>query len=204
MIARKLSRLASAAELSSYRKSSPRTKPLTQKWYEKMPQCGIPTACIPAYLESSCVSEGAPGRYALQRLYSTFPGGRPGLGLLLLRAAVGITATAQGVFYLLGPSSPSSGKLLLGLVLMASGASLAAGLFTPLAGPLVGLCFLGIALSWFPAPSWGLHDARLVAFGMIITGAALALLGPGAFSLDGRLFGRREIVIPPSSRPPES
>jgi hypothetical protein len=42
-----------------------------------------------------------------------------------------------------------------------------------------------------------------MAYGMIITAAALALLGPGAFSLDGRLFGRREIVIPPSSRPPE-
>jgi len=39
---------------------------------------------------------------------------------------------------------------------------------------------------------------------MIVTTIALALLGPGAFSLDGRLFGRREIVIPPSSRQPES
>ena len=81
---------------------------------------------------------------------------------------------------------------------------MAAGFFTPFAGLLVGLCSLGIALSWFPAPSWGLYDARLAAFGMIITAAALALLGPGAFSLDGCLFGRREIVIPPLSRPPES
>jgi uncharacterized membrane protein YphA (DoxX/SURF4 family) len=30
---------------------------------------------------------------------------------------------------------------------------------------------------------------------------AVALLGPGAFSLDARLFGRREIVIPPVSTP---
>jgi uncharacterized membrane protein YphA (DoxX/SURF4 family) len=78
------------------------------------------------------------------------------------------------------------------------------GFFTPFAGLLVGLCFLGVALSWFPMPSWGLHDAKLLASGMIITAAVLALLGPGAFSLDGRLFGRREIVIPPSSRPPEA
>ncbi len=156
-----------------------------------------------AYLEASCVSE-VPGRYALQRLYSTFPGGRPGFGLLLLRAAVGLTATAQGVFYLLGPSNPASGKWLLGFVLVASGAALAAGLFTPFAGLLVGLCFLGIALSWFPAPARGLHSVRLLSYGMIITAVALALLGPGAFSFDGRLFGRREIVIPPLSRPPES
>ena len=151
-----------------------------------------------------CVFEGAPGRFALQRLYSTFPDGRPGIGLLLLRAAVGLTAAAQGILYLLGPSNPSSGKWLLGLVLITSGLALAAGFFTPFAGLLVGLCFLGIALTWFPAPSWGLHDARLVGFGMIIMAAALTLLGPGAFSLDGRLFGRREIVIPPSSRPPEA
>jgi uncharacterized membrane protein YphA (DoxX/SURF4 family) len=124
--------------------------------------------------------------------------------LLLLRAAVGLTATAEGIFYLSGSANPSSGKWLLGLVLISSGAALAAGFFTPFAGLVVGLCFLGIALSWFPASSWSMQDARLVAFGMIITVVALALLGPGAFSLDGRLFGRREIVIPPSSRPPES
>ncbi len=161
----------------------------------------------PAWLRifgPSCVSEGAPGRYALQRLYSTFPGGRPGIGLLLLRAAVGLTATAEGIFYLSGPSNPSSDTWLLGLVLIMSGVALGAGFLTPFAGLLVGLCFLGIALSWFPAPSWGMRDARLVAFGMIITAAAIALLGPGAFSLDGRLFGRREIVIPPSSPPRES
>jgi hypothetical protein len=147
---------------------------------------------------------GATRRYALQRLYSTFPGGNPGLGLLLLRVAVGFSAAAQGVFYLSGPSNPSPGKWILGLVLIVSGMALTAGFFTPAAGVLLGLCFLGIAVSWFPAPTWGLHDARLVAYGMIVTAIALALLGPGAFSLDGRLFGRREIVIPPSSRPPES
>jgi len=47
-----------------------------------------------------------------------------------------------------------------------------------------------------------LHDVRLMACGMIVAAVALALLGPGAFSLDGRLFGRREIVIPPATRPP--
>ena len=144
------------------------------------------------------------GRYALQRLYSTFPGGRPGIGLLLLRAAVGLTAVAEGIFYISGPSSPTSGGWLLGLLLIASGAALTAGFLTPIAGLLLALSFLGIAFSWFPEPSWGSHDARLVTFGMIVAAAALALLGPGAFSCDGRLFGRREIVIPPSLHPPES
>jgi|SRR5580658_233770 putative oxidoreductase len=144
------------------------------------------------------------GRYALQRLYSTFPGGRPGVGLLLLRSAVGLATCAEGISYLSGQSNPTSEKWLLGLVLLASGAALVAGFLTPIAGLLVALSFLGIAFSLFPEPSWGSHDARLVAFGMIIAAAALALLGPGAFSFDGRLFGRREIVIPPSLHPPES
>jgi len=44
-----------------------------------------------------------------------------------------------------------------------------------------------------------LHDTRLAAFSVIVVAAALILIGPGAFSLDGYLFGRREIIIPPSS-----
>lgn len=121
-----------------------------------------------------------------------------------MRAAVGLASAGMGVLYLSGSSDPSFDKWLAGLTLTVCGAALAIGFLTPYAGLLVGICFLGVALSWFPAPSWGLHDARLVAIGMIITAVAIALLGPGAFSLDGRLFGRREIVIPPSSRPPES
>jgi uncharacterized membrane protein YphA (DoxX/SURF4 family) len=123
---------------------------------------------------------------------------------LLLRATVGLLATVEGILYLSSPSDASTGKWLVGLVLIATGAALAAGFLTPIVGLLVGLCFLAMALSWFPEPSCGLHDARLLAFGVIIIAVALALLGPGAFSLDGRLFGRREIVIPPPSRPPES
>jgi hypothetical protein len=38
--------------------------------------------------------------------------------------------------------------------------------------------------------------SALAAFNLAAISAALVLLGPGAFSLDARLFGRREIIIP--------
>jgi hypothetical protein len=40
------------------------------------------------------------------------------------------------------------------------------------------------------------HISALAAFNLAAISAALVLLGPGAFSLDARLFGRREITIP--------
>ena len=86
---------------------------------------------------------------------------------------------------------------------MTGGAGLVIGFLTPLAGLLAGLCFLGIDLSSFPSPFLGLHDTKLVASGMLVIATSVILLGPGAFSLDGYLFGRREIVIPPSSHHPE-
>ena len=126
------------------------------------------------------------------------------MGLLLLRAVVGPSAIAEGIFYLTGPSSPSVAMWLLGFVLILSGIGLTIGFLTPLAGLLTGIYFFGVAISWFPIPSLNLHDVRLIALGLIVTTIAIALTGPGAFSLDGYLFGRREIVIPPSSRSKES
>ena len=37
---------------------------------------------------------------------------------------------------------------------------------------------------------------RLAAILVFVDGLALALLGPGAHSIDAYLFGRREIIIP--------
>jgi hypothetical protein len=133
-------------------------------------------------------------------LFSTFPGGWPGAGLLLLRGAIGITTIIQGGIYLAEPNNLTLGTGTVGSVAIMSGALLLSGFLTPVAGVLIGLGTLSIALGWLPAAARNLFDAPLPAvFGVIVSGA-IVLLGPGACSIDARLFGRREIIIPPVSR----
>jgi hypothetical protein len=71
-----------------------------------------------------------------------------------------------------------------------------------LASLLVGLSVLGITLAWLPAPPLISTGVNLAVLMMLVTAIGIALLGPGAFSIDGHLFGRREIVIPPRQREP--
>jgi uncharacterized membrane protein YphA (DoxX/SURF4 family) len=73
---------------------------------------------------------------------------------------------------------------------MAAGAVslLLVGFWTPIAGVVFAVSEVFLALSHSPDP-W--THILLGAFG-----AALAMLGPGAWSLDARLFGRKRIHIP--------
>ena len=135
---------------------------------------------------------------ALQRLFSTFPGGWPGAGLLLLRTLAGVAALVQGSGYLSNSGHLAAGGLAVGLLFTATGACLLIGLFTPAVSILAGLGALGIALEWFPPAAWTLFDSNLAIAEMIAVSVAIAFLGPGAYSLDCRMFGRREIVIPPA------
>jgi hypothetical protein len=133
-------------------------------------------------------------------LFSTFPGGWPGIGLLLLRAAIGVTTIIQGGLYLSEPDNLTLGTGTVGAVAIASGTLLLSGFLTPVSGALVGSGTLGIAVGWLPAAARNLFDAKLPAVFVVIVSAAIALLGLGAFSVDARLFGRREIIIPPVPR----
>lgn len=135
----------------------------------------------------------------MQRLFSTFPGGWPGLGLLVLRAAVGGTAVLEGVDCLADRGDSRLVAYCLGLLAVASGVAILVGFLTPVACVLAGLVSGSVAFSWVPAPSVYLfHTTLSTVFLVAITGA-LALLGPGAFSADARVFGRREIIIPRNS-----
>ena len=83
----------------------------------------------------------------------------------------------------------------LAILAFAGGAFLLAGLMTPLVALLVAAGGIGIAV----LPGDTLFDSYLAIINLIVLSVAIALLGPGAFSLDARMFGRREITIPSNS-----
>jgi len=88
-----------------------------------------------------------------------------------------------------------------GLLAAAGGASLVIGFLTPVAGATAALGGIGIVV-WWPLPTRPfLLDGRLAATLTVAMAAAVVLLGPGAISVDARLFGRREITIPEGSTP---
>jgi len=132
----------------------------------------------------------------VQRLFSTFPDGWPGLGLLLLRTGAAVVLIVQGAGCF-GLDAATWGTWAVGAVAGLSGSLLLIGLMTPVAGALAALDIAGIALGWLPSPL--AHRLGLGGNAVLpaIVAMAVALLGPGAISVDAALFGRREITIPP-------
>jgi uncharacterized membrane protein YphA (DoxX/SURF4 family) len=74
------------------------------------------------------------------------------------------------------------------LVAAACSALLTIGLWTPIAGVLTAVAELSLIFFHFSDASMHITLAAL--------GVALAMLGPGAWSVDARLFGRKRIQIP--------
>jgi uncharacterized membrane protein YphA (DoxX/SURF4 family) len=66
------------------------------------------------------------------------------------------------------------------------------GLWSPVAGALAAFVKLWLALSQYFSHS---GDPWL-AIAQAVLSAVLAMVGPGAWSIDARLFGRRRIDIP--------
>jgi uncharacterized membrane protein YphA (DoxX/SURF4 family) len=85
----------------------------------------------------------------------------------------------------------------IGALALIAGALLLIGFLTPIVSLLVAAGAIGIGFSLLPVCSPNLFDTRIaLIFGCTML-VAIVGLGPGAFSLDARVFGRREIIIPP-------
>jgi uncharacterized membrane protein YphA (DoxX/SURF4 family) len=138
----------------------------------------------------------------VQRMFSSFPGGRPGVGLLLLRATIGFTLIAQGVAYFVDWHDLRLLTSTIGLVALACGTMLLVGYLTPFASVSAALISVADGLWWFQAPSSNLFDTKIAVSFVAIMAISIVCLGPGAYSIDARLFGRREIFIPEASRTP--
>jgi putative oxidoreductase len=119
----------------------------------------------------------------VQRLFTTFANGWPGFGLLLQRLVIAIALFHQAAVLLMDQSgvgllSPQAAGAILGLLILV-------GLWTPVVGVLIAavetwIAFGGGGNVWLPAI-------------LAVLGGTLAMIGPGARSVDARLFGRKHI-----------
>jgi putative oxidoreductase len=119
----------------------------------------------------------------VQRLYSTFPNSWPGLGLLILRFATGLSLAA--VTHVAGDLVDTA-SLLAWCAVGGVAVLIWIGLWTPLAA------VAGAAIQII-VPAFG-HQFNLSLVVFAAAGLSLAMLGPGAWSFDARLYGRKRII----------
>ena len=103
--------------------------------------------------------------------------------MLVLRMLVGVTLIAQTVTQFRTSELTASGWILAVLVVVSAGCLLL-GFATPVVTVLIGLVSIAVAFK----------------IDIAVLSIVIALLGPGAFSIDARMFGRREILITNATR----
>jgi hypothetical protein len=120
----------------------------------------------------------------VQRLFATFPDGQPGAALLLMRLSLAGILAFDGSALWQGPPAFWVTATCAGLAML-----LAIGLYTPftaIAGTVIGVLGLFICTSC----------DRVTGGFVLVVMVALAMLGAGAYSLDARIYGRREVIVP--------
>jgi putative oxidoreductase len=124
----------------------------------------------------------------MQRLFSTFADGWPGAGLLLQRLLVG--ATLVYIDFACLSLTPVCSFAVMKSIGALAGVLLIAGLWTP----IVGILAAGVE-TWIALSATGNAGIPVV---LAVLGLTLAMIGPGRWSADARLFGRRHIAFPES------
>jgi putative oxidoreductase len=129
----------------------------------------------------------------VRRLFSTFAHGAPGIGLLLLRLTVGGMAITHDVMVF--AKGPSLAFAAFHAFLTVLAVMLLVGLWTPIVAALIAVG------AFFEALSHDVTWAQCISVAFLC--AALALIGPGAWSIDARLYGWKEIKISGRRRRPD-
>jgi uncharacterized membrane protein YphA (DoxX/SURF4 family) len=111
------------------------------------------------------------------------------MGLLLLRLLTGVALIRFAIIGLL--EAPPLTTAVPQVIGAGAGLFLLVGLWTPVAGSLAAIVNIWITFSRFFSPS----GDPWVAIIQSVLGAALAMIGPGAWSIDARLFGRKHIDV---------
>jgi putative oxidoreductase len=123
-------------------------------------------------------------RVVIQRLFSSFPDSCPGAGLLLLRLAAGIPLVVSAIWA--WPPVPNTGDTVFRLMELGCGTLVLIGLWTPVAAVMQALLQAAAAYTMH-------YD--LMHLAAPLAGLSLALVGPGAWSIDARLYGRKRIRV---------
>ena len=121
----------------------------------------------------------------MQRLYSTFANAGPGKGLFILRLAVSSFLVCDARTSLL--ERPQSGNGVPTAIAAGAGLFLCLGLWTPIAGAITAILELYLVFCR-PENIWPMLLAAGIA-------TALALLGPGSWSVDAHVYGRKRISL---------
>jgi uncharacterized membrane protein YphA (DoxX/SURF4 family) len=134
----------------------------------------------------------------MQRAFTSFPSGWAGAALLVLRVVVGTAAIVEAA--LSGSGSHSLPIWVAAASAVLAGLALVVGFLTPIASALLA-AEGALILLYAHAAGLQLLGSRMALFELVVMAAALAILGPGAASIDARLFGRREVAIRSERRP---
>jgi len=126
----------------------------------------------------------------VQRLFSGFAGSWPGTGLLLLRLLTGSALIHFGIASV--REAPPLTIVVLQSIGVGAGLLLLVGLWTPAAGGLAAIVKVWIAFSRYFSHSGDLWIPII----QVVLSTVLAMVGPGAWSIDARLFGRKRIDMP--------
>jgi len=128
-----------------------------------------------------------------RRSFSAFPDGWPGHGLLLLRLTLGLPLIYWGITDLAAAHVTTIPQLAAAF----AGIFVVCGLFTPVAGAIVVLAQTWVVFS----PASANEVERSMRLFLAAAAASVAMLGPGAWSVDARRFGRKVFEIGEPRRP---